>query len=444
MIISTEYPGVLQRSKPSCRSPLCPPNSSGPSPFGSTPTQSTYGRTCQRIRSISTPLIIEHRQLQHEFTRPSLDHTSAARLLYAIARRPWIKLYPQVVELVGGKTPALGMRPATTKAKRLRQQLDSLRAGVADVDLREMILGTGLILPHRLDEWIEGVDNADDDYVFALLLAALPNIWRIDILSNCNKLERVKEIVRKIRNQGHEHRRALGNLRTVRVIEQGRSNECDLELFPLFAALPGIEDIYGKNLAGMYRECYQDGWMTYPGASPSLTHITLETCGMSVEGLEVFTRRLRKLQSFKYIAHCSGWCLHAVADLLKEARSSLQTLEISAGGGSSRYVGSLRQFTALRNLTLDTDMLMRNGRMQRAVDVLPASIEKVTLCGNNLTPPQEEKFLMDLYRPAFTYPRLKSIGVEDSYGRRLIGKDRLQFQREFHKQVSSSWMLRYR
>ena len=155
-------------------------------------------------------------------------------------------------------------------------------------------------------------------------------------------------------------------------------------------------------------------------------------------------KSLKHLQSFKYVAHRSRWGLHAVAELLQGARQSLHTLEISTGSGSAQYVGTLRPFMALKHLTLDSDMVMRNGQMQRAVDILPASIERVTLCGNNLTGPQEQSFLADLYRPAYTYPCLKSIGVEDSFGRRNIGSDRLEFQKEFRRQSSSSWMLRYR
>ena len=407
-------------------------------------TIEAYGRTCSRIRTVAAPLIEEHRKLQNEFTRARLEQAGAARLIYAIASRPWIKLYPQTVELVGGKVPVLGHRPTTAKAQWLRKELDEVREKVDEDEVRQLIEGTGLIRPDEVDLYLSGIRDASDDFVFALLLAILPNVQRIDLLCQANKLDRVKEMVRRIgRQASNAHRRALSNLRSVHIVEQGSPNDCDLELFPIFALLPGLEDLYGKNLAGLFRPCYRDGWATYPGASPSITNITLETCGMSVEGLEMLMKRLRKLRSFKYIAHHARYPPHSLFQLLKSSLSSLQILEISSAGGSSRYVGSLRNFMDLRKVTLDTDMLMRNGRMQRAVDILPSSIEKVILSGNNLTPTQQQNFLMDLYRPAFTYPRLRCIGVEDSYGLRVIGADRLRFQKEFHKQSTSSWMMRY-
>ena len=144
------------------------------------------------------------------------------------------------------------------------------------------------------------------------------------------------------------------------------------------------------------------------------------------------------------MAHRAGWGLHRIADLLKNARETLEELVLSTGSGQSRFIGTLRGFTALRNLTVDSGMLIQRGKMSRAVDILPASIETATLAGNSLTRPYEEQFLADLYRPSFSYPNLRKLRVDDSWGLRDIGKDRLKFQKEFHKQTSPSWMIRYR
>ena len=193
---------------------------------------------------------------------------------------------------------------------------------------------------------------------------------------------------------------------------------------------------------GMYRECYRDGWLSYPGASSAITRISLETCGMSVEGLETLMKSLRNLKHFRYVAHRAGWGLHAVSSFLKNSHDTLETLELLTGAGSSRYVGSLRAFTELQHVTLDTDMLIKNQKMQRFVDLMPASIVTCTIAGNNLTKPMADLFLAELFRPSFHYPCLESIFAEDSWGKRNIGQDRLKFQKEFHKQTT--WMARYR
>lgn len=193
---------------------------------------------------------------------------------------------------------------------------------------------------------------------------------------------------------------------------------------------------------GMYRDCYRDGWLSYAGASSSITHMRLESCGMSVEGLEVLLKSLKHLKEFHYVAHRAGWGLHSIGSMLQSAQGSLQILVLSSGGGSPPYLGSLRGFTSLKHVTLDSDMLIRNRKLQRFVDLMPPSLETCTIAGNNLTKPTEDKFLADLFRPSFSFPVLKKIYLEDSWGRRDIGQDRLRFQKEFHKQTT--WMARYR
>ena len=165
---------------------------------------------------------------------------------------------------------------------------------------------------------------------------------------------------------------------------------------------------------------------------------------MSVEGLEKLCDSIKTLRSFRYVAHRAGWGLLRVGDLLKNARGTLEELVLSTGSGGCRFIGTLRAFTSLRHLTVDSGMLIQRGKMSRAVDILPASIETATLAGNSLTRPYEEQFLADLYRPSFSFPKLRNLRVDDSWGLRDIGKDRLKFQQEFHKQASPSWMIRYR
>lgn len=406
-----------------------------------------YGCTCHGIRDIAAPLIKEHRELLADYTRANLNKANATRMLSAICVRPWIRLYPKALEVMAGDRRRTIDSPRTLKHKASTRPSSVQKQEMEISDIRDLVEGTGLIEPHDVNTWVEQIGMGDEDHLFALLIALCPNLRTLRINLAREKLEQVKEIIRRVRKECGGQSRALQNLRDIYVFEKdgSSSSSCDLELFPLAAALPGLERIHGRNLVGTYRECYRDGWVEYPGASPSITHISLETCGMSVEGLETLIQSLRNLQSFKYIAHRANWGLRAVADLFRSCRDSLHTLEISTGSGSAQYVGSLRSFAVLKHLTLDTDMLKTGGRMQRAVDILPSSIERVTLCGNNLTEPQEQAFLADLYRPAFTYPCLKSIGVEDSFGRRSIGQDRLKFQKEFRRQsTSNSWMLRYR
>lgn len=411
-----------------------------------------YGRTSHRVKEIAAPFVQEHRLLKLEYTKISVNHVAAAKILYEMCARPWIALYPESVELQGHRTwrnfEGSSRGPRNRERTELMAEIIQKRSLVEEADLRDILHRTRLVPAQELDEWLEQINMGDEDYLFALMLACLPNIQRLTIQLDHTKLEQVKEMVRSIKRQPPNVHgdRALSKLKAVYVLEKDTSNNgvCDLEMFPLLASLPGIISMHGRNLVGMYRDCYRDGWLDYPGASPTIEHIYLETCGMSVEGLEKLCNSIKALRSFKYVAHRAGWGLHRITDLLKNARGTLEELVLSTGSGPSRFIGTLRGFTALKHVKVDTDMLFQRGKMSRAVDILPASIETAQIAGNTLTRPHEEQFLSDLYRPSFSYPNLRRLQVDDSWGYRDIGKDRLKFQKEFHKQTSPSWMLRYR
>ena len=390
----------------------------------------------------------EHRELKAKYTKIDLDHVSAAKLLYEICDRPWVALYPAFVELKSNRRWRSFENPRIKEQIRQVDEVLLKRSLVKEDDTRNLLARTRLIPAEESDRWIEEINRGDEDYLFALMLACLPNIQRLTIRLDHTKLEQAKDMIRAIKRQPpHPLRRpALSKLITARVLGKDTSDtgNCDLEMFPLLASLPGIQTMYGRNLVGMYRDCYRDGWLDYPGASPSIEHISLECCGMSVEGLEKLCRKIKALRTFKYVSHRAGWGLHRITDLLKDARSTLRELVISTGSGEPRFIGTLRGFTALRHVNVDTDMLIHRGKMQRAVDILPASIETVTLAGNALTRPNEDMFLAELYRPQFSYPNLRKLCVDDSWGFRAIGQDRLQFQKEYRQQTSSAWVMRYR
>lgn len=406
----------------------------------------SFGGTSRRLEIISAPFVAEHRQLKAQYTKICLSHADAAQIFYDMCARPWICLYPTHLEVKSNKTWRTLENPRTREKVAQVEAVMLKRSQIKEEEIRHLLQRTRLIPAHEIDRWLTEIERGNDDFLFALMLACLPNVERLIIRPEHAKLEQVKDMVRAIKRQpvSSYHPRALSRLVDARVLEKEGTDSGDLELFPLLASLPGIRILHARNLVGMYRDCYRDGWLEYPGASPSITHINLETCGMSVEGLEKLCDSIKGLRSFKYVAHRAGWGLQAISDLLRRAHSTLEELVISTGSGEIRYIGPLRKFTALKHVTVDSDMMVDRGKMQRAVDILPASIETTTLTGNSLTRAFEEHFLGDLYRPSYSFPRLRRLSVDDSWGKRDIGKDRLQFQQEFHRQSSPSWMLRYR
>ena len=402
----------------------------------------SYGRTSHRIRDIAAPFVQEHRQLKADYKKLSLNHVAAAKLLYDICARPWIALYPRFLEVKSNRDWRTLENPR--KKDRIHvEQVTLKKSLISEEDVEDLLQRTGLIPVHEIGYWLDGIDKGDEDYLFALMIACLPNVERLIIRLDHLRLERTKHTIRLIRTQSSlpDSPKALSKLTDARVLDKDGSLTSDLELFLLLASLPGLQVLHGRNLVGRFRDCYREGWPQYPGASSTITHIVLETCGMSAEGLEILCGNVRDLRSFKYIAHRPGWGLQSICDVLKGAHDTLEELVLSTGSGESRYIGSLRLFKALKHASIDSGMLLHRNKMRRAVETFPGSIESATLTGNSLTKVREQQFLGDLYRPSFNYPKLRALYVEDSWGKRNIGKDYLTLQKEHHQQTI--YMLRY-
>ena len=406
------------------------------------------GRTCARFRCVVWPLVEEHRKAIKAYSKLDCHSVGAADFFFTICKKPARASYPRTLEVSANRQLRTLERGSTAKQIALVNAFKAKRDTVSDEDIEAAIARTGLIPQDQTSRWIEGIRAGDEDYLFAILLVSLPKLKRFVIHLDLEKMEVLKEMVRTI-DKEWTRRPSLPDLVNVQVRERDGARDCDLELLPLLASIPGVQSLHAsvsqlhprhphgsdrrQNLTGLYRKCFRGDWLSYPGASPSITSVTLETCGMSVEGLEMLMQSLYSLKKFHYVAHRAGWGIHAVSSLLKNSLDSLETLVISTGSGSSRYIGRLKAFTALKHLTVDTDMLIRDGKMQRFIDIMPKSLETCTLAGNSLTKPRETRLLADMLRTDVAFPYLRRISVEDTWGMRNIGQLNINLQREMYR-----------
>ena len=205
----------------------------------------TLGRTSHRLREIAAPLITEHRKLVKEYTKLRLDNAGAAKTLFEICNRPWVALYPQHLEVSANKNRRSFERSRNSTQRAVAGDMVTKGSMVTDDVLEDLLLGTGLIPAQETYDWMVAIRRCDEDYLFALLLACLPNLQRFVIRLDLNKMEQVKEMVRAIK-ANWPRRQTLPKLRTIHVLDRGGSSTSNLELFPLFAAIPGIEKMHGS------------------------------------------------------------------------------------------------------------------------------------------------------------------------------------------------------
>ena len=203
------------------------------------------GRACRRLRNISWPLIIEHRKSLVEYTRVDANNAVAANLLFEICRRPWVAIYPKSLDLTANKHLRTLQRPKTVKQVALVDAFKAKSNTVSDEDLEETLFRTGLIPKAHAAWWVESIRHGDEDYLFAALLACLPNVERLNIGLDLEKLEQTKEMLRNIKKEWNQNL-ALTKLTTVQVRERDGARHCDLELFPLLAAIPGVQKLHAS------------------------------------------------------------------------------------------------------------------------------------------------------------------------------------------------------
>ncbi|MCJ1397607.1 hypothetical protein MMC11_000802 [Xylographa trunciseda] len=179
------------------------------------------------------------------------------------------------------------------------------------------------------------------------------------------------------------------------------------ELIP-FAMLPSMLTLNGTVLTstqvnGLWPADFQNS---------TVTHLNLNCCKLSAATLVAFLGRFTSLRSFKC---CFGGdyippdvFLVRVA-LLGAASSTLEDLTIDSHdtkvGRRLGYAGSLCGFNVLRTLSLDADLLIRDGQFQPPEDHLPRSIE-VLRVGLNSTG-QQFHDLPELKRAHF--PALREV-----------------------------------
>ena len=213
-----------------------------------------FGRGCRRLRNIAWPLIQEHRKSLHAYTNIHANSAVAADLIFELCRRPWVGVYPKSLEVSANRNLKTLERPKTVKQVAIVDAFKAKRNTVRDEELEETIVRTGLIPHIDVPAWMDGIKRGDEDYLFAILLACLPNLERFVIRLDLEKMEQVKEMVRTIKKEWSQ-KATLPNLRTVQVRERDGARQGDLEMFPLLAAIPGVTNVHGSVSRLTY--CYQ-------------------------------------------------------------------------------------------------------------------------------------------------------------------------------------------
>ena len=203
-----------------------------------------FGLTSRRLRHVALPLVEEHRKLIRDYKDVKVNNSGAAEILFQICKRPWMAFYVRKVELAANRNWRTLERPKHGRQRLAVEAFNLSKSDITDDELEDLVLQNRLVPPHDILVWKNAIKVGDEDYLFALLLASLPNLEHFVIRLDSNKMEQVKEMIRAMKREWPD-RQALPKLKSVKVLEREGAGSCDLEIFPLFAAVPGVQSIHG-------------------------------------------------------------------------------------------------------------------------------------------------------------------------------------------------------
>ena len=203
------------------------------------------GRACGRLRLVCWPLIKEHRKALKAYTTLSCRSEAAADFFFTICKKPWAAFYPRSLEVWANKHLRTLQRPKTVKQIAMIDAFKAKRDTVSDEEMEDVITRTGLIPSTQISTWIDEIRKGDEDYLFAILLACLPKLKRFVVHLDLEKMEQLKEMVRNVKREW-PRRPSLPDLENVQVREKEGARNCDLELFPLLASIPSVQNLHAS------------------------------------------------------------------------------------------------------------------------------------------------------------------------------------------------------
>lgn len=315
----------------------------------------------------------------------------------------------------------------------------------------------------ELERWKKDIDSRQRisfDVALALLLTSLPNLQSISTeglsqLPDCT--EKMVHQIAKAQQVDNEQVQALSHLTSLH--QNGKyldpRNNSSMGLCLPFTGLPSFRSVSGDFIHGPTWDVFEDPKLVSKIFKSGITSIKFTESRISNLDLEPLLCRTSALQNFKYEDDCGHYghfqYSEVVNSLLAHAAHSLCCLDLTTKNvntsptgwndywsevyGDSEnakaplhcyfFMGSLRPFQVLKTVKVDGAMFIEQvfnadtdgkdlSRVHRLVDMLPASIEKLSLVAR-LGPRSSNRIFDGLVESkADVLPKLEEIKFERS------------------------------
>ncbi|KAL8927723.1 MAG: hypothetical protein Q9208_002138 [Pyrenodesmia sp. 3 TL-2023] len=289
----------------------------------------------------------------------------------------------------------------------------------------------------RRDEWRDALLVPTNQYHhLAMLLTMLPNLQSITFTSMSRHSEPIRDMVRSIAAANRDpespmHQKALAKLTRISVDRADTEMGEDITFYGPFLELPSIRSVHGRMIDGENGALAAVNSDQRPGVLLpwQVEEIDMEYSAIDLGSCDWMLRRIENLTRFSYhhagsvVGDAEYYSGGIVALLKKHASHSLVRLDLTAdsidnygmemasGYVLKQFVGDLRDFRKLRVLALDDTAFQKpkDRKLVRLVDVLPASIEMVTLLSRIEEGNSAELFIGLAERKKDKVPQLKKL-----------------------------------
>ena len=386
----------------------------------------SFALVSKHVYAIGRPFVKEHNKLKKDFRYIEIDSEACASgpasLLKEVLLRPRIALY--VTHLCIG-----GFRSEWDERDDGDEWPYNAHVPYPDNVMAlfiETIRKSSFVPRNETSGWITSVNAGDEDPIVALLCMLLPNLNKVTLIDDGFDGEISQETILRIAKA--EKTLFLTRLVTVNIVCGSYERERVFDWLRTFAALPSVQYLDIDEMGMDKVHDLIDNAQCFVSDSYSIRELTFTNCGLhpkilaqlldSVKGLKVFS------YSYPEARSCKSNPFWIRTALLANAKHSLEYLEIHPPmTGQAEVLGSLRGFTALKELKTHVRLLYGESGLDGFANLLPSSIEKIYLDAcyyvtDDIVPRIVEEIVKAKSR---LIPHLEALKLATTFSNRTIG-----------------------
>lgn len=357
-----------------------------------------FSMICSRIRELSEPMLREHEELTVRYTHLQVFKETVPSTLTEYCTESYrLAQYPKQVDIMPWDPYSPFNQFETDTAMRLRA----------------MAKRTGLLASYRVHYWWDRIVSSDVVITY-FLLPCLPNLEMLKFIGRkCNGLWCVEELVTAVvrSQQRSENPQALSKL-TDLIITYFE----DLETTEFKWFLPFMQLLSMRRVSASLMDCRGLKQVSFPPCSSLVEYLRLSHCIVPEKS---WWTLLSGFKALKVLVHSPFlWGdFHPLSmrdALLTHQLHTLEELDVLSRERPHEFMGSLREFTALKVVKLNSALLFDRMHMSRLVRFFPSSVESIEIDGS-LEGEAEVRFFDNFILLRETVPNLKLVYAHDYF-----------------------------